>query len=134
MTAVQLTYARHGDLEILVPSTYGGELATAKARATGNATRWTKTSFLDAIGTPDDQSRATTLFDLQEAFDDRRGTKDDYWFGLRPAAVSSSIPTDFATRRSTCGSIVLAPSCAPDCGQTTTRSCTTLGSPNWLSS
>jgi hypothetical protein len=59
-------------------------LATAKARVTGTSTRWTKASFLDGIGTADDQARATTLFDLQDALDDRRGTKDDYWFGLRP--------------------------------------------------
>ncbi|WP_031332673.1 hypothetical protein [Williamsia sp. D3] len=85
VTAVQLTYARHGDLEILVPSTYGGELATAKGRATGTGSRWTKAAFLDAIGTPDARARATTLFDLQEAVDDRRGTKDDYYFGLRPS-------------------------------------------------
>lgn len=62
----------------------GGELATAKARATGTGSRWTKAAFLDAIGSPDDRARATTLFDLQEALDDRRGTKDDYYFGLRP--------------------------------------------------
>lgn len=85
VTAVQLTYARHKDIEILVPSTYGGELATAKARATGTGTRWTKASFLEAIATTGDQLHATNLFDLQEALDGSRGTKDDYWFGLRPS-------------------------------------------------
>lgn len=43
VTALHLTYARLGD----IPSTYGGEIAAAKARASaGNTTRWTKDTLL----------------------------------------------------------------------------------------
>lgn len=35
VTALQLGYARHGDLEILIPLTFGGEIAAAKRRASG---------------------------------------------------------------------------------------------------
>lgn len=39
VTALQLVYASHGDVEILVPSTYGGELAEAKVRTSRGANR-----------------------------------------------------------------------------------------------
>ena len=35
VTALQLAYARHGDVELLIPSTYGGEIAAAKAAHSG---------------------------------------------------------------------------------------------------
>ena len=35
VTAIQLEYARHGDAEILVPTTFGGEIAAVKARESG---------------------------------------------------------------------------------------------------
>ncbi|PXW31246.1 UNVERIFIED_CONTAM: hypothetical protein DES50_10512 [Williamsia faeni] len=84
VTALQLTYARHGDLEILVPSTYGGEIAAAKARSSSTGLRWTKASFLESIASADDRERAIALFERQEAIDDRRGPKDDFWFGTPP--------------------------------------------------
>ncbi|GCE44891.1 hypothetical protein Rhow_000517 [Rhodococcus wratislaviensis] len=37
VTALQLTCARHGDLENLIPSTYGGEIAAAKALTTARS-------------------------------------------------------------------------------------------------
>lgn len=47
VTALQLVYARQGDLEILIPSTFGGEIAAAKTRASKG--QWTRQTFLDAI-------------------------------------------------------------------------------------
>jgi hypothetical protein len=35
VTALQLAYARHGEVELLIPSTYGGEIAAAKAANSG---------------------------------------------------------------------------------------------------
>jgi hypothetical protein len=50
VTALQLQYARHGEHELLVPFTYGGEIADAKAsRSSDRSGYWTKTKFLDAV-------------------------------------------------------------------------------------
>lgn len=35
VTALQLSYAKHGEIELLIPSTYGGEIAAAKAANSG---------------------------------------------------------------------------------------------------
>lgn len=37
VTSLQLSYAKHGDVEILIPTTFGGELVEAKARKSKNA-------------------------------------------------------------------------------------------------
>ncbi|WP_377453839.1 PDDEXK family nuclease [Rhodococcoides fascians] len=86
VTALQLAYARHGGLEILVPSTYGGELADAKAHSSGGSAGpvWTKVSFLEAVLSEGDRALAEKLFDLQEALDVSYGTHDDFWFGTPP--------------------------------------------------
>ncbi|OYD67000.1 hypothetical protein [Rhodococcus sp. OK302] len=84
VTALQLTYSRHGDIEFLMPSTYGGEIAAAKARASGPATSWTAESFLDALGSESDRALAEKLFELLEGLGDRRGTHETLWFGNRP--------------------------------------------------
>jgi hypothetical protein len=44
VTALQLAYARHGDVELLIPSTYGGEIAAAKAAQSGQVDNrdWTR--------------------------------------------------------------------------------------------
>ncbi|WP_244163411.1 hypothetical protein [Rhodococcus koreensis] len=62
VTALQLAYARHGDLGILITSTYGGEIAAAKARTSADTTtRGTKDSFLDTIGSDTYRERGETL-------------------------------------------------------------------------
>ncbi|WP_326603068.1 hypothetical protein [Rhodococcus sp. PD04] len=58
VTALQLAYARHGNIEILVPSTYGGEIAHAKSQAVRQKDSWTKESFLDAIASPTERAIA----------------------------------------------------------------------------
>lgn len=67
VTAVQLAYAKQGDVEVLVPSTYGGEIAETKARDAGLAkVTWTKESFLEALAGDADRSAAQRLCDLVE--------------------------------------------------------------------
>ncbi len=83
VTALQLSYARHGDLEILIPSTYGGEIAAAKSRTV--RTPWTRQAFLDALGSPADVELATWYLDQAEATGaERRGDHDLIWYGIRP--------------------------------------------------
>ena len=68
VTALQLSYARHQELEVLIPSTYGGEIAAAKARHSGRHSEyWTRESFVEAIenlADPADQAFATRLLEL----------------------------------------------------------------------
>ncbi|MBJ8348838.1 hypothetical protein [Antrihabitans sp. YC2-6] len=85
VTAVQLAYARHGTLEILIPSTYGGEIAAIKARESGQSSAWTKDSFIESIGSTSDRDIALRIFEQLEAIDERRGTHDDLLFGKRPS-------------------------------------------------
>ncbi len=40
--AMELRYARHGDVEMLVPTVFGAELARAKAERAGTPTSWTE--------------------------------------------------------------------------------------------
>lgn len=84
ITALQLTYARHGDVEILLPSTYGGEITAAKARSDARATPWTRDAFLDALATDDDRDRASRLFDLLADLPSDKGAHSELWFGNRP--------------------------------------------------
>lgn len=83
VTALQLTYARHGDVEILSPSTYGGEIVDTKTRSSTKPAAWTKDTFLDALVSDDDRDRVTRLFTLLDALGVRYGTHDDLWFGNR---------------------------------------------------
>jgi hypothetical protein len=86
VTALQLGYARHGDVEILIPLTFGGEIAAAKTRASeGNKTRWTRDSFLEAIASESDRRLAEEYFERLEAMAEPRGEHPLVWFGLRPA-------------------------------------------------
>jgi hypothetical protein len=83
VTALQLSYARHGDLEILIPSTFGGEIAAVKAR--GDKTPWTRQSFLDALVSDSDRELAAWYLDKVEAtYDQRRGDSPPVWYGTHP--------------------------------------------------
>lgn len=84
VTAMQLAYAKQGDIEVLVPSTYGGEIAETKARDAGLAkASWTKESFLDAIGNERDRLATERLMELTEAADGSH-REPPIWYGLRP--------------------------------------------------
>jgi len=85
VTALQLAYARHADLEMLVPSTYGGEIAAAKAsHASRNSERWTRESFIEAVQDPADQAFLARLFDHLDQHDQSPDHGDPLWYGARP--------------------------------------------------
>lgn len=71
VTALQLAYARHGDLELLIPSTYGGEIAAVKAAHTGRrAEYWTREKFVEAVAGLDNPSDHAFLMRLLELLDE----------------------------------------------------------------
>jgi hypothetical protein len=89
VTALQLTYARHGDVEILIPRTYGGEIAAAKATPTNRSENWNRNSFREAVdnlGQPSDYDFLTRLLELldENAREPRRGKKNPLGFGKCP--------------------------------------------------
>jgi len=85
VTALQLAYARQGAVEILIPSTFGGELADAKVRDSDRGSeRWTRETFADALATDDDRARAGRILELVEGVGPPRGTRPVLWFGQRP--------------------------------------------------
>ncbi len=86
VTAIQLEYARHGDAEILVPTTFGGEIAAVKARESGQSNEhWTRLSYLESMVDPDDRRRAEALLERVEAsLATPEGERKAFWFGARP--------------------------------------------------
>ena len=84
VSALQLTYARHGNLEILMPSTYGTEIGEAKASTRAAASEhWTWEAFVDALQNETDRSIAT---DLKGRLDGTTstGSYPKLWLGVRP--------------------------------------------------
>ena len=83
VSALQLAYARHGDTEILIPSTYGTELAATAATRNQPTEHWTWETFIEFLEDPSDQHFATeTLKRLQQVAP--TGNHKQIWFGLRP--------------------------------------------------
>lgn len=84
VSALQLAYVKHGDTEILIPSTFGGEIAEAKVRtSTRNGEKWTQQSFLEALGTEADRDLARKLFKRMEGLE-ALASEAPLWFGQRP--------------------------------------------------
>jgi len=84
VTALQLTYAQHGDLEILIPSTYGTEIAHAKATSHAAASeKWTWESFLAALPDLNDRELANNLKSRLEEIQPT-GNYPKLWFGAKP--------------------------------------------------
>lgn len=87
VTALELAYARHGDVEILVPSTYGGEIAAAKVRRSERSTeRWTWESFLAALRRDEDRALAEELRARLERLE-VRGSHDLVSYGVKPGGA-----------------------------------------------
>lgn len=85
VTALQLAYARDGDVEILIPSTYGGELAAVKVRDSNrNTERWTWETFLAELRRDEDKQLAADLLSRLEQLGDLRGDHELVWFGSKP--------------------------------------------------
>jgi hypothetical protein len=85
VTALQLTYASHQGVEILIPTTFGGELAEAKQRASsGPATPWTWESFIASIALDDERALAERYRERLLSLTAAHGTYELLWFGSRP--------------------------------------------------
>ncbi|GAH39351.1 unnamed protein product [marine sediment metagenome] len=85
MTALQLAYARHTDLEVLVPSTYGGEIAAANtAQGSRRPDRWTRESFVGALEDPADKSFLARILDRLDHHHQSPDHRDPLWYGARP--------------------------------------------------
>ncbi len=84
VTALQLAYAQHGGLEILIPTTFGGEIAAAKTRTTQSRTvPWSRELLFEAISSePERQLAAEYLFRVETL--ERRGNHEVIWYGAYP--------------------------------------------------
>lgn len=84
VTAIQLSYARDGDVEVLIPTTFGGEIADAKRPASSRRETWTVESFPDALPDPADRALAEWLFEQLAASEVEGAAHPLFWFGARP--------------------------------------------------
>lgn len=82
VTALQLTYVRHGDLEILIPSSFGAEIADRK-NPRPRRERWTWPAFLGSLPSESDQEFAEAIRTRAEATE-RLGDHERFWFGSKP--------------------------------------------------
>lgn len=84
VTALQLSYARHGVLEILIPSTFGTEIAHSKSPNRSVPTeKWTWDTFVSAIPDNTEKELATYLKSLIDAVPST-GSHEKLWFGVKP--------------------------------------------------
>ena len=84
VTALQLSYARHGSLEILIPSTYGNEIAHSKSsNRAAPSEKWAWDSFISALT---DKREVELAVDLKARLDsvNPTGTHQKLWFGAKP--------------------------------------------------
>lgn len=84
VTAVQLSYARDGDVEILIPTSFGGEIADAKVAPMARPDQWTRDAFLEALGDANDRATAEWLLARLDATGTGSGHDELVWFGARP--------------------------------------------------
>jgi len=80
VTALQLSYFKHGSLEILIPSTFGVEIAATKSQ---RREHWTWESFIDSLVDPADRKFAESLLERSLALQ-AKGNRNRIWFGYRP--------------------------------------------------
>jgi hypothetical protein len=80
ITALQLSYARHGSLEMLIPVTFGAEIASAKRP---RADFWTWDDFVMSLGSRADRQFAEELRLRMESVE-ALGTTNRMWFGRKP--------------------------------------------------
>ena len=85
VTALQLSYAKHENLEILIPTTFGTEIVQAKAATTGSSSgeRWTWESFVESLSSPSDRELASELKKRLDAVIPT-GKRHKLWFGRKP--------------------------------------------------
>ena len=84
VTALQLRYAKFGDIEILIPETFGDEIAATKNRSSNQAkTSWTWETFVNSLSTNSDQELARELKRRIDAVPST-GKFDKLWCGAQP--------------------------------------------------
>lgn len=83
VTAIQLSYTRDGDVEVLIPTSFGGEIADAKVDPVRRTDRWTRESFLDALQDQLDRETAGWLLNQTERTP-LHGKREYFWYGARP--------------------------------------------------
>ena len=83
VTALELAYARHGSVEILVPSIYGAAIAASKGAGRRRKEPWTWDAFLAELASEADRAIALDLRSRLEAVPAPVGARR-FWFGNRP--------------------------------------------------
>lgn len=84
VTALQLSYAKLGSIEVLIPSTFGAEIAHSKQTGTRETpNRWTWETFIESLPDDRDQKFATDLYERLMSHSDH-GNHQPMWFGARP--------------------------------------------------
>jgi len=83
VTALQLSYSRHGDVEILIPSAFGAEIALAKSNRGQSHVHWTWDEFLESLPSPPDQEFARAIYDRVMSTPST-GPHNKIWCGRRP--------------------------------------------------
>jgi hypothetical protein len=108
VTALQLRYARHGDLEILIPSSFGSELKDF-SNPKPKRDPWTWHEFIESLSSEDDRKLAEELRSRAELAE-KVGTHDSLWFGTKPGGgifvhISGQRYAAFQLWRSTSGEL-----------------------------
>jgi hypothetical protein len=84
VTALQLSYARLGQVEVLLPTIYGAELAQTKAHGTGGTPeKWTWEDLLATLSDPAERHFIERLKELLE-MTPILGSQERIWFGKKP--------------------------------------------------
>jgi len=108
VTALQLRYARHGDLEILIPSSFGSELKDSSSPKP-KRDPWTWQEFIESLASEEDRQLAEELRSRAELAE-KVGTRDPLWFGTKPGGgifvhISGQRYAAFQLWRSTSGEL-----------------------------
>lgn len=84
VSALQLAYAKLGSIEVLIPTTFGTEMAHSKqAGKAETAERWTWESFIGALPHDGDRQFAEELHKRMLSHQPL-GTHTPLWFGIKP--------------------------------------------------
>jgi hypothetical protein len=84
VTALQLAYAKLGSIEVLIPSTFGAEIAHAKKTGSAETSeKWTWETFIDSLVDEEDVAFASGLYQRVMAHG-AMGDHQPLWFGTKP--------------------------------------------------
>jgi len=84
VTALQLSYVSHGDVEMLIPATFGTEIAQAKSRESARSGEvWSEERFLEELTDEQDREMVADLFS-RVSKTEMRGGSTHIWCGNYP--------------------------------------------------